>query len=80
MSQAGIDAARILRELSPEVAAVVAAELRNAVTPASCTVQEMHDYGSGAVRVQDHVDRVTAIADTVSYVLALASALQGAGQ
>lgn len=79
MSQAGIDAARILRELSPEVAAVLAAELRNAATPAYCTAQEMYETGS-AVEAIDHVDRVTAIADTVSHVLALANALQGAGR
>jgi len=75
MSQAGIDAARILRELSPEVAAVLAEELRNAATPAHSTAQEMYDCGHGAVEPKDHVDRVTAIADTVSHVLALASAL-----
>jgi hypothetical protein len=65
MSQAGIDAARILRELSPDVAEVLAAELRNAAMPAACAAQD-DDFAHMLGHAVDTVAHVLAIADALS--------------
>ena len=43
MSAEGIRAAQWIARVQPQKAAVLAAELRNAVTPAACVAQELDD-------------------------------------
>ena len=69
MSADGIRAAQWIGRVQPQKASVLAAELRNAVTPAACVAQEIDEAGWAGHSV--------GIKDTVRHILALADALQG---
>jgi len=69
VSALGIEAARGLAVVAPVLAAQLAAELRNAVTPASLAADQMDDEELGGD-----------VAESVRHVLALADALQGVGR
>jgi len=77
MSAEGIRSAQWIGRVQPQKAAILAAELRNAVTPAHSVLQEMYDCGHGGVEPQDHLDRLASLADTIAHVLRIADALQG---
>ncbi len=69
MSALGLKAARGISVAAPALAAQLAAELRNAVTPASLAADQMDDEELG-----------NDVAESVAHVLDLANALQGVGE
>lgn len=71
MSALGLEAGRGLAVVAPQLAANLAAELRNAATPAACVAQELDE-------VDDEIQSYgPGIRDTVRHLLAIADALQG---
>lgn len=89
MSAEGIRSAQWIARVQPQKAAVLAAELRNAVTPAALAANEMDtdfvecavcsspvggEHDCPVVAVQELVD---SIRDTMAHVLRIADALQG---
>jgi hypothetical protein len=64
MSEQGIHAARRIQRVQPKMAAVLAAELCNALTPASCAVADLSSEASEEVHV------------TISKIMEIARALK----
>lgn len=71
MSSAGIQAAKKIREGLPEEALTLAAELRNAITPAALAASELE-----AVSLVETNSYAESIRDTVHHIATLANVLQ----